>query len=90
MLGHIVAAVELATCWIPMGTHAVVMTDVFTHFAGNNKITFFFFLDANECLQGSHVCVQTCHNTVGSYSCGCNSGYRLNLDGRSCNGIYKV
>ena len=66
-----------------MDTHAVVTTDVCTiiHVPMND------FLDANECLGGSHVCAQICHNTPGSYSCSCNSGYRLNLDGHSCNGI---
>ena len=47
----------------------------------------FIFIDANECLVGSDSCAQTCHNTAGSYTCSCNSGYRLNLDGHSCNGI---
>ena len=47
----------------------------------------FIFIDANECLVGSDSCAQTCRNTAGSYTCSCNSGYRLNLDGHSCNSI---
>ena len=32
-------------------------------------------------------CAQLCANTPGSYQCGCNSGYTLNLDGHNCSGI---
>lgn len=39
--------------------------------------------DVNEC-SGSHGCAHRCTNTQGSYSCTCNSGYRLGSDGRSC------
>lgn len=30
------------------------------------------------------VCSQTCSNTVGSFRCGCMTGYVLRPDGRSC------
>ena len=43
-------------------------------------------LDINECLEDTDGCSQLCSNTDGSYTCSCNSGYRLNVDGRSCNG----
>ena len=42
--------------------------------------------DVNECLDGSHLCAQTCVNTEGSYVCSCGTGYRLNNDGLNCSG----
>ncbi|XP_053372966.1 uncharacterized protein LOC123561091 [Mercenaria mercenaria] len=42
--------------------------------------------DDNECNITS-VCSQVCINTVGSYSCQCNNGYRLAQDGATCNDI---
>ena len=43
--------------------------------------------DFNECRQEStNACEQVCVNTPGSYSCACNVGYRLNADGRTCQG----
>ena len=43
--------------------------------------------DINECTAGTHQCEQVCQNTVGSYTCACNSGFVLDSDGRSCDGI---
>ena len=31
-------------------------------------------------------CEQSCHNTLGSYTCSCISGYQLAADGKSCLG----
>ena len=42
--------------------------------------------DVIECTEGTHQCQQTCQNTIGSYTCGCNGGFTINNDGRSCNG----
>ena len=47
---------------------------------------FFFYLDIDECREGSDRCHQNCHNAVGSYACSCYRGYRLNSDGVSCRG----
>ena len=44
------------------------------------------FADINECTLGTHRCVQTCTNTAGSYTCGCNTGYMLNSNGFTCDG----
>ncbi len=48
---------------------------------------FLYTLDVDECLVGTDLCNQTCTNNVGSYTCGCQPGYRLNEDGLNCEGI---
>ncbi|XP_048480934.1 low-density lipoprotein receptor-related protein 4 [Plutella xylostella] len=41
--------------------------------------------DIDECMyEQDPVCSQTCSNTVGSFRCGCMTGYVLRPDGRSC------
>ena len=43
--------------------------------------------DVNECDSvATNDCQHTCVNTLGSYVCQCNTGYRLNSDGRTCTG----
>ena len=42
--------------------------------------------DINECAEGTHECEHNCHNTIGSYTCSCRTGYSLNADGRACDG----
>ena len=44
--------------------------------------------DVDECSEELHRCHQTCHNSVGSYACSCDSGYRLDGDGLTCNGRF--
>ena len=44
-------------------------------------------IDIDECREETDGCGQTCENTVGSYTCGCNSGYRLATDRHTCNGM---
>ena len=46
------------------------------------------YVDIDECARGTHECNQTCNNTIGSYTCGCNAGYRLAPDGRNCEGLF--
>ena len=43
-------------------------------------------IDIDECSEGIDRCAQNCHNAVGSYACSCDDGYRINEDGRTCNG----
>ena len=47
-----------------------------------------FVIDIDECASKSHDCnmFATCSNTMGSYTCTCNSGYQG--DGRQCIGIF--
>ena len=43
--------------------------------------------DINECKQAStNQCQHTCTNNVGSYSCSCKQGFRLNSNQRACDG----
>lgn len=43
-------------------------------------------LDIDECRDNTDGCAQNCINTVGSYSCTCNTGYSLASDRRTCEG----
>lgn len=47
----------------------------------------FILSDINECHANTDRCQQECHNTRGSYTCSCRTGYRLRSDRRSCYGI---
>lgn len=47
--------------------------------------------DVNECRSTTtNQCQQNCTNTVGSYTCTCHTGYRLNGDGRTCSGKWPL
>ena len=45
------------------------------------------YADIDECTEGTDGCSQICTNTIGTYSCSCNSGYSLASNGHSCNDI---
>ena len=45
----------------------------------------FVLLDINECA-GDHGCHHLCNNTDGSFTCYCNPGYMLDLNGTTCIG----
>ena len=42
--------------------------------------------DVDECATDMDNCQHNCHNNNGSYTCTCRTGYRLNSDGRHCDG----
>ena len=46
-----------------------------------------FHSDINECSDENGGCSQICTNTEGSFNCECNSGYLLDADGATCNGM---
>ena len=46
-------------------------------------------IDINECEEDLNTCHQHCLNTNGSYICGCDEGFTLQSDGRSCKIISK-
>ena len=50
----------------------------------------FTYLDENECLNNNAGCAQNCVNTIGSYSCTCNSGFNLSVDMHNCTGTNSV
>ena len=48
----------------------------------------FLYTDIDECISTrTNDCSQFCNNTFGSFQCSCWSGYELDSDGRTCNGI---
>ena len=48
-------------------------------------------LDMDECQSTSlNRCQQQCFNTFGSYKCGCDKGYQLSSDGKTCTGKTKT
>ena len=64
--------------------------------ACNYKLTFLFNIsgylfhpDIDECGNRTDGCSQICTNTNGSFICGCNSGFQLDNDGITCNGMQK-
>lgn len=42
--------------------------------------------DIDECMAGVEQCDHNCENTIGSYTCFCDSGFTLNADGYRCDG----
>ena len=42
--------------------------------------------DRNDCATDHDNCDQHCHNTHGLFYCTCDSGWRLDPDGHTCNG----
>ena len=51
---------------------------------------YFFVVDIDECEDDTDGCSHTCTNTQGSFTCGCNDGYVLNVDGTACDGMHMV
>ena len=47
-----------------------------------------FHPDTDECSDETDDCSQICTNTVGGFTCDCNTGFVLDSDGATCNGEY--
>ena len=45
---------------------------------------FYFKVDVDECKEYPGLCHQRCVNYWGSYKCGCNTGFKLNENNRTC------
>ncbi len=45
--------------------------------------------DEDECAIANGGCEGVCTNTNGSFECGCNHGFQLGIDGKSCDGKCK-
>ena len=50
------------------------------------NLIYYLSLDVNECTNGDSSCEHSCHNTDGSYTCSCDSGYSLTSNKKSCSG----
>ena len=48
----------------------------------------FFSSDNDECSLGTNTCPHICTNTIGSFYCGCKTGFQLNSDDATCDGEY--
>ena len=46
----------------------------------------YVYTDIDECFDGIDLCDHNCTNSIGSYICSCDIGYRLNVDGFQCDG----
>ena len=47
----------------------------------------YFIIDDNECLKNKGGCERFCHNTVGSFYCTCDTGYKIDTaDNKTCIG----
>ena len=43
-------------------------------------------VDIDECVEDTDDCDHVCTNSVGNYTCSCQSGYHLESGGQVCNG----
>ena len=43
-------------------------------------------IDINECNTGNGGCEHNCTNTIGSFTCSCDTGYQLDENGLNCSG----
>lgn len=82
LLETIHVPVILATIWEVMDTHVMVRFSLVHPVPKLIKV----FVDIDECVEDISGCDQTCTNTIGSYQCTCDSGYRLASDSHHCNG----
>ena len=53
------------------------------------NVLILFLLDIKECESHNGQCDHNCINTIGSFYCTCDSGYKLNGDKLSCDGQFK-
>lgn len=59
----------------------------------SNWVSWFYFLDVDECVELEGVCINkgACENTLGSYKCVCSPGYHGNgthCTGKKCYKLY--
>ena len=47
-----------------------------------------FHLDTNECMKDNGGCEHNCTNEVGSFVCGCDTGYSIDDNGFNCTSEY--
>ena len=66
--------------------YTIIITIMMLKWKASWLIIYLYFLDTDECAVNMGGCMQTCTNQVGSYQCGCNDGYDLDVDQHSCVG----
>lgn len=66
-----------------LGNHMIIML----FFESTIQVLSISFSDINECSANTHNCQQRCTNTPGGFTCGCQDGYRLQSDRKSCSGM---
>ena len=85
---HSSAAAGVASDWVPMAEAVLVSAYLPSLKHANSDSILSLSADINECTEGTSGCTQSCSNTLGSFQCGCNNGFRLSGNGRTCNGMY--
>ena len=81
------ALVDLVIVYQVTVEDAMVAMMIFCALMTLKVIMHVFFSDIDECRDGRDSCAHNCSNTLGSFTCSCGDGYRLGLDGYSCNGM---
>ena len=92
-LDHITAVVMLVT----PSLDTTAMVRILLNFSADVILSVLvthsiLYLDIDECSSGNGLspCQQTCTNTIGSYNCGCISGYALQINGYNCSGKHDL
>ena len=85
-LGHLHALARIMKYLILQDYSAFVRK----HTIFETFITPFSISEHDECATGAHDCEQDCYNQILQWSCGCNAGYVLRSDGRTCQGAIIV
>ena len=84
-LDHITAVVTLVTPSLDTTAADLIISVLVTRSP-------LLYSDTDECSSGNGLspCQQTCTNTIGSYNCGCISGYALQINGYNCSGKHNL
>jgi hypothetical protein len=46
--------------------------------------------DIDECAENTDLCEQDCANTIGSYNCSCGTGFIIDVNAYSCDGMQSI
>ena len=79
--------VGLGSLWMLTDIAAMVLYIKMLHYLAMKMV---MLVDVGECMMRTHQCEQNCHNTVGGYTCSCNTGYTLNRNNFTCDGVFSV
>ena len=62
------------------------LTIIIAYFIVTSLRLMHLIADIDECEGDLHQCSQNCHNTIGSYTCSCNSGFQIGPNEKKCYG----